>query len=446
MERSLMGSLDAWRASSARKPLILQGVRQVGKTWLLREFGARSFDSAAYFNFDESPELRSVFAKTKDPRRIVQDLAMIGGVRISPGGTLVIFDEIQECPDAISSLKYFCEDAPDLHVACAGSLLGVALARGGAFPVGKVNFMTLHPMTFVEFLRANGGGGLADKVEGIDAIDPIGAAFLGPMIDQLKIYHVTGGMPESVLAWAEHRDPARVEQVLADIADAYERDFAKHPSPSDHPKISAVWSSLPSQLARENKKFLYSAVKDGARAREYEAAIEWLRGAGLIHKVFRSSAPRIPVAAYDDLGAFKIYLADVGILRRMSRLSPSAFGDGDRLLVEFKGALAENFALQSLIAQLDAAPRYWSQNNPPYEVDLLVQHENEIVPIDVKAGEARESRSLKKFKELYGDLVRMRVRMSTSDLKLDGDLLNIPLPLADIAGRLIGLAWHELRR
>lgn len=438
MERSFISELKKWKDSADRKPLILQGVRQVGKTWLLREFGARYFERVAYLNFDESPELRDVFTATKDPRRITQNLSMLSGVAITPGVTLVIFDEIQECPEAISSLKYFCEDAPDLHIACAGSLLGVALARGGAFPVGKVNFATLRPMTFIEFLRANGDDGLAEKIESVDEIAPIGAAFLGPMLEKLKMYLVTGGMPEAVRAWTERHDTSAVERVLADIVDAYERDFAKYPGRNEFPKISAIWRSLPSQLARENKKFLYSAVKGGARAREYEDALEWLIGAGLVHKVYRSTAPQIPASAYDDLGAFKIYLADVGILRRMSRLAPSAFGEGERLLVEFKGALAENYALQSLIAQLDTAPRYWSQNNPPYEVDVLIQHENEIIPIDVKAGEARESRSLKKFKEIYDDRVRLRVRLSTSDLKLDGDLLNIPLPLADAADRLIG--------
>lgn len=440
MERRIMNRLLEWKNSPYRKPLILKGVRQVGKTWILKEFGRRYYENTVYFNFDENEEYRQFFETTKDVQRILQNLMLVSGESIQPGKTLIIFDEVQDCPKVINSMKYFCENAREYHIACAGSLLGITLARPSSFPVGKVNFMQIDPMTFTEFLMANGDENLAAYLDAVNTLEPLPDAFFNPLYEKLKMYYITGGMPESVLMWTEARDISAMQEVLSGIIDAYERDFAKHPNTSEFPKISMIWKSMPSQLARENKKFLYKVVKEGARAREYEDALQWLVDARLVHKIYRSSAPGLPISAYDDLSAFKIYLVDVGLLRRLSLLSPTAFGEGNRLFTEFKGALTENYVLQALIPQFEAAPRYWSTSNPPYEVDFLIQRENDIFPVEVKAETNTASRSLKKFKELYGERVKLRIRFSLDNLKLDDDMLNIPLFLADQAERLIGLA------
>ena len=366
MERFIIKKLLQWKASAYRKPLILTGVRQVGKTWILKEFGKRYYENTAYFNFDESEEYKQFFETTKDVERILQNLMLASGQQILPEQTLIIFDEVQDCPKVINALKYFCENAPQYHVACAGSLLGIALAKPASFPVGKVNFLQVNPMSFAEFLLANGDSNLARYLENVNTLEPIPDAFFNPLYEKLKMYYVTGGMPESVLMWTEARNIAAMQSALADIISAYERDFAKHPAASEFPKISMIWKSVPSQLARENKKFLYKVVKEGARAREYEDALQWLVDARLVHKIYRSSAPKIPMSAYDDLSAFKLYLVDVGLLRRLAQLTPTAFGEGNRLFTEFKGALTENFVLQSLLNQFVVTPSYWSQNNPPY--------------------------------------------------------------------------------
>ena len=295
-------------------------------------------------------------------------------------------------------------------------------------------------MTFSEFLVANGDENLAKYIESVDTIEPIPDAFFHPLYEKLKMYYVTGGMPEPVLMWTQNRDTEAMQRSLSGIIGAYERDFAKHPDIKEFPKISLVWKSIPSQLSRENKKFIYKVVKSGARAREYEDALQWLVDARLVHKIYRSSAPGLPIAAYDDLSAFKIYLVDVGLLRRLSQLAPTAFGEGNRLFTEFKGALTENFVLQTLITQFEVVPRYWTQTNPPYEVDFLIQRENDIFPIEVKSEANTTSKSLKKFKELFPDKVRLRIRFSLDNLKLDGDMLNIPLFMADQTDRLIGIA------
>ena len=440
MERLIMNDLLKWKSSKHRKPLILKGVRQVGKTWVLKEFGKRYYENVAYFNFDEHPEYRQFFETTKDVNRILQNLMLASGQRILPEKTLIIFDEVQDCPNVINSMKYFCENAPEYHIACAGSLLGIALAKPSSFPVGKVNFLQIDPMTFTEFLMANGDGNLAEFLNQVDAIEPIPDAFFNPLTEKLKMYYVTGGMPEPVAMWTQERDVEAMQEALSNILGAYERDFAKHPDVKEFPKISMIWKSIPSQLARENKKFIYKAVKEGARAREYEDALQWLVDARLVHKVYRSTAPRLPVAAYDDLSAFKIYLADVGLLRRLAQLAPTAFGEGNRLFTEFKGALTENYVLQTLITQFEVLPRYWSQNNPPYEVDFLIQRENDVFPVEVKSEDNLTSRSLRKFKELFPEEVKLRIRFSLDNLKLDGDVLNIPLFMADQTERLIGVA------
>ena len=440
MERKIINDLLKWKDSPYRKPLILKGVRQVGKTWILKEFGRRYYENTAYFNFDENEDYKQFFETTKDVSRILQNLTLASGEKILPGKTLIIFDEVQDCPKVINSMKYFCENAPEYHIACAGSLLGIALAKPSSFPVGKVDFMQIDPMTFSEFLVANGDENLAKYMESVDTIEPIPDAFFHPLYEKLKMYYVTGGMPEPVLMWTQNRDTEAMQHSLSGIIDAYERDFAKHPDTKEFPKISMVWKSIPSQLARENKKFIYKVVKPGARAREYEDALQWLVDARLVHKVYRSSAPGLPIAAYDDLSAFKIYLVDVGLLRRLSQLAPTVFGEGNRLFTEFKGALTENYVLQTLIPQFEVAPRYWTQTNPPYEVDFLIQRENDIFPVEVKSEANTTSRSLKKFKELFPDKVKLRIRFSLDNLKLDGDMLNIPLFMADQPDRLIGIA------
>ncbi len=443
MKRLIMKKLQEWKNSPFRKPLILKGVRQVGKTWLLKEFGKQYYDNTAYFNFDENPEYRQFFTTTKDVKRILPNLMMAGGVKIEPEKTLIIFDEVQDSPEVINAMKYFCENSPEYHVACAGSLLGIALAKPSSFPVGKVNFMQIDPMTFTEFLLANGDENLAEYLDTVETLEPIADAFYNPLYEKLKMYYVTGGMPEPVLMWTEAHDVSAMQEALSNILSAYERDFAKHPETREFPKLSLVWKSIPSQLARENKKFLYNVVKEGARAREYEDALQWLVDARLVHKVYRSKAPGLPLSAYDDLAAFKLYLVDVGLLRRLSLLAPTAFGEGNRLFTEFKGALTENYVLQTLLTQYEVPPRYWSQNNPPYEVDFLIQRENDIFPVEVKAETNTKSRSLKKYKELYPDTVKLRIRFSLDNLKLDGDLLNIPLFMADQCDRLIRLALEK---
>ena len=368
---------------------------------------------------------------------------LVSGQKIVPEKTLIIFDEIQDCPKVINSMKYFCENAPQHHIACAGSLLGIALAKPSSFPVGKVNFMQIDPMTFSEFLLANGDENLFRYIENVNVIEPIPDAFFNPLCEKLKMYYVTGGMPESVLMWTEARDISAMEESLSGIISAYERDFAKHPKITEFPKIFMIWKSIPSQLARENKKFIYKVVKQGARAREYEDALQWLVDARLVHKIYRSTAPGLPISAYDDLSAFKIYLVDVGLLRKLAQLSPTAFGEGNRLFTEFKGALTENFVLQTLITQFEVTPRYWTKTNPPYEVDFVIQRENDIFPIEVKSESNTTSKSLKKYKELYPDKVKLRVRFSLDNLKLDDDVLNIPLFMADKTDKLIGIALKQ---
>ncbi|MFU0546982.1 ATPase [Gardnerella vaginalis] len=443
MKRLIMSKLLAWKNSPYRKPLILKGVRQVGKTWILKEFGKLYYKNIAYFNFDENKEYKQFFETTKNVERILQNLMLASGQKIEPENTLIIFDEVQDCPEVINSMKYFCENAPQYHVACAGSLLGITLAKPSSFPVGKVNFMQINPMNFTEFLLANGDENLAKFIEQIDKIEPIPDAFFNPLYEKLKMYYVTGGMPESVLMWAKARDVNAMQETLFEIITAYERDFAKHPNVSEFPKISMIWNSIPSQLARENKKFLYKVVKNGARAREYEDALQWLVSAQLVYKIYRNTAPNLPIAAYDDVSAFKIYLADVGLLRRLAQLAPTAFAEGNRLFTEFKGALTENYVLQALLTQFEVMPRYWSQTNPPYEVDFLIQRENDIFPVEVKSEANINSRSLKKFKELFPNQAKLRIRFSLNNLKLDDDMLNIPLFMADYTDKLIELALKD---
>ncbi|MBR6403535.1 MAG: ATP-binding protein [Eubacterium sp.] len=444
MKRTVMNELLAWKEDKRRKPLILQGARQVGKTWILREFGKTYYKNVAEFNFDENPEYKEFFAKTKDGKRILDNLSIISGTQILPHDTLIIFDEIQECPDALNSLKYFCEKLPEYHITCAGSYLGIQLARS-PFPVGKVNFISMYPMTFTEFLQASGDENLSDYLKGIDTIEPIPEAFYNLLYEKIKMYYATGGMPEVVDSWTSEHDPKQIQSISKDILDSYERDFFKHPTIKDIPKINLIWKSLPSQLAKENKKFIYNVIKGGARAREYENALQWIVDSGLAYKIYRSEKPGLPLNSYDDLSAFKIYMLDVGLLRQHSGLSTSAFGEGNRLFTEFKGALTENYVLQSLMTQVQDIPRYWSIANPNYEVDYMIQIDNDIYPVEVKAETNIKATSLKKYKELYDKETKLRIRFSMNNLKLDEDVLNIPLFMADEAVRLIKMVVEEYK-
>ena len=439
MKRFILEKLQKWKDSPRRKPLILKGARQVGKTWVLQEFGKEFPDGCAYFNFDKDIEYKQFFESTKNVHRIMKNLSMASGQKITEK-TLIIFDEIQACPEALNTLKYFCEDAPEYYVASAGSLLGISLTQG--FPVGKVDFLEMGPMTFTEFLYACGDDNFAEYLGEVDDFEKIPDAFFNPLIEKLKMYFIIGGMPEAVAVWTETGDIAEAEQVQLNILSSYESDFGKHAPAIDVPKIKLIWESLPSQLSKENKKFLYSAVKTGARAREYENALNWLKDSELVRKASRISKPGLPLSAYDDLNAFKIYMSDVGLLRKQSKLSYSAFAEENRLFTEFKGALTENFVYQSLLRQFEVKPRYWA--DAPYEVDFILQYDNDIIPIEAKAGINVKSPSLKKYGERYGENTPLKVRLSLRNLTFDGDVLNVPLFMVDELARLLNLLREEI--
>lgn len=433
IERNSILQLAGWKEKADRKPLILQGARQVGKTWLLKHFGSEHFRSTAYFNFEQQKELGQFFRETKDPVRIIANLSLVHGKKIEPKETLIIFDEIQECNDALNSLKYFCEEAREYAVACAGSLLGVALSRGSSFPVGKVDFMQIYPVTFSEFL-AEASPELYKYLEQTDKIEPVPDIFFNPLCEKLKMYFISGGMPEAVVALLDKGDMALTQDILQNILNAYTLDFSKHIDNKDIPKIGYIWSSLPSQLARENKKFLYQTVKQGARAREYEDALLWLIKSGLVLRVFCSTKPSLPMQAYDDLSAFKIYLHDAGLLRRLSMLDPVAVTEGNRLFTEFKGALTENFILSGLVNQFEGVPRYWRSGNKA-EVDFLLQYRNNVIPVEVKSDENIRSKSLSFYREEFNP--RVSLRFSLRNLKREGTLINIPLFMVDHTRKMV---------
>ncbi|SDD65906.1 ATP-binding protein [Pedobacter soli] len=435
IKRTVQKNLSSWKIDPNRKPLVLQGARQVGKTWLLKHFGASEFDNVAYFNFEEQPDLKQFFENTKDIQRIIQNLSLVHGLPILPQKTLIIFDEIQECNEALNALKYFYENAPEYAVASAGSLLGVAMSKGNSFPVGKVDFLRVNPISFSEFLSADDPQ-LFAYVESIDKLEPIPDIFFNPLVDKLKKFFICGGMPEAVVALLEQQDIEKTQQVLQNIVNAYALDFSKYAESKDVPKINHLWASIPSQLARDNKKFLYQSVRTGARSREYEDALLWLSHAGLVYRIFRITKPGLPVSAYDDLSAFKLYLIDVGLLRRLSLLDPIAIREGNRLFTEFKGALTENYVLQHLIKNFEVQPRYWTSGNQA-EVDFIIQIKNEIVPIEVKSDENVRSKSLSIYNSLYEPSVR--VRYSLKNLKRDDGLINIPLFLVDYTEKLLAL-------
>ena len=436
IKRELTTKLIEWREAKNRKPLILQGARQVGKTWTLKQFGSTNFESVAYFNFDEQIDLKQFFVETKDVHRLLQNLSLVHGKAILPEKTLIIFDEIQECNEALNSLKYFDENAPEYAIVCAGSLLGVALNRGASFPVGKVDFISVYPLSFSEFL----GAAEPRLLEYLDAkidMSPIPDLFFKPLVDWFKTYYISGGMPEAVVALLENKDVELTQKVLSNILNAYQLDFSKYTENHLVPKLTHIWNSVPSQLARENKKFLYQTVKPGARAREYEDALLWLSQAGLIHRIFLSNKPALPLSAYDDLTAFKVYLSDVGLLRRLSALDPIAVREGNRLFVEFKGALTENFILQSLILQFENKPRYWSSGNKA-EIDFLIQYLNDIIPVEVKADENVTGKSMVIYDKLFQP--KCRIRYSLKNLKQDGNLINIPLFMVDYTKKILSFS------
>jgi predicted AAA+ superfamily ATPase len=438
MERALQTALESWKKTSGRLPLIIQGARQVGKTYLMKWFGQHHFDAYAYFNFDERPELNDFFRTNKDVNRILDSLSLISGISMD-ASTLLIFDEIQECPEALNTLKYFAEKRPEIPIVCAGSLLGITLNSGTSFPVGKVSFFTLHPFTFREILPY-WNDNLSGYLNQLNSIAPLPDYFYNDLLDQFKRYLVTGGMPAVLNVFKQENSFEACDSMLQNLILSYQGDFAKHPVMSDVAKIGQVFNSLPAQLARENKKFVYQLVRTGARAREYEDAIQWLIRSGLVHQIKLISKPSIPLSAYDDESAFKLYALDVGIMRKMAKLSPMAYMEGSRLFTEFKGAMIENYVLQSLVTQFEVTPRYWTSGNTA-EVDFVIQYQNEIIPIEVKSDENVKSRSLTEFHRKYHP--KLRIRYSLKNLSYQDGLLNIPHFMSDYTLELIQKITQE---
>lgn len=423
MERTAMEALVKWNGKKNRKPLILKGARQVGKTWLMKEFGKRYFKYTAYVNFDNNERMRDVFESDYNIDRILMAVNIETGVKIVPGETLIIFDEIQEAPKAIASLKYFCEDAPEYAVIAAGSLLGVAIHKGVSFPVGKVDTIQLNPLSFREFLAAVGEEGLARLIERKEY--DLMSAFREKYIDWLKKYYYIGGMPEVVSSFAEEKDFGEVRYLQKQIIEMYENDFSKHTTEQELPRIRMVWNSVPMQLAKENKKFLFGKIKEGARAKDFEIAIEWLQDCGLITKVYRVNKPAMPLKAYIEFSAFKLYLLDVGLLSAMSDLDARTILEGNRIFTEFKGALTEQYVLQQLIADTEYVPYYFTETKSKGEIDFMIQKGMDIIPVEVKAEENLRAKSLKCFCEKYEP--REAIRTSMSDYKQQDWLTNIPL-------------------
>lgn len=422
MKRFVTEKLINWKNSKDRKPLILKGARQVGKTYILKEFGKNNYDNVAYFNFDHDDGLAELFLNTKDPKRIIEQLSLANGKKINPQTTLIIFDEIQECPNALNSLKYFCEEASEYHVACAGSLLGIRLTKT-SFPVGKVDFLNLYPMTFSEFLIADNSLNLVEVMKQTKEIKNIPKIFESQLIEKLKIYYIVGGMPEVVYSWVNDKDIEKVNKIQQNILYSYENDFSKHTDSSEANKISLIWNGIPSQLARKNKKFVYQVVKEGARAREYEGAINWLNDANLIAKCFLVSKCVFPLKAYIDLSAYKIYMNDVGLLRRMSNLDSSVILEGNKLLEEFKGSFTENYVANALNYILDDEPNYYTFDRN--EIDFVIQRKNKIIPIEVKSNKSTNHNSLTKYNDNNDNEISFR--FSLNNLSKDRKIVNIPL-------------------
>ena len=425
--RYIIEKLRIWKDKSDRKPLMLLGARQVGKTFALKQFGSECFEHCAYFSLDEENGVADIFRKTKNPIHIVEQLSFLTDKPITAGKTLLILDEIQSCPEAISALKYFCENMSELALACAGSLLGLAFGHEGfSFPVGKVDHLNMYPLTFSEFLERKDAG-IFRYYMNINTLEPLPEVFFNRLASSFNAYRITGGMPEAAMKMLD-ADMTAVEEKLRNILKDYTFYFVKHATPLLANRISHVWNSLPSQLAKENHKFLYQLVRPGARAREYEDALLWLQNAGLIHKVSLCQTPRIPLKSYEDLSTFKIYALDIGILRVLSEMDASVYIDTTSAFSEFKGALAENYILQSLTANGLNCMRYWSSGNRA-EVDFLLQYGNMVIPIEVKSDTNIKGRSLVEYDKKYSPSLRLRYSMR--NLSKDGNLINIPLFLAD---------------
>ena len=399
----------------------------------MRKFGEEYFDHVAYFNFDASEELCREFENTKNPERLIDILRLYTEYPIEPGRTLIIFDEIQQSNKALNSLKYFCEEAPEYHILAAGSLLGVSLSQGDSFPVGKVEFLKMYPVTFREFLRADPPR-MYEYLENLTEIAPLPEIVMGCVAEAYRRYQVCGGMPAAVAAMLDKRGVQEIEEIQKAILTAYALDFAKHAPGKDIPRIAAIWNSIPSQLAKENRKFVYKLVKTGARAREYEDGLLWLEHAGMIYRIYCSSKPGLPLSAYDDLSAFKIYLCDGGLLRVMAQLPAEVLWSENSLYTEFKGAMAENMVLQSLAAHFGVMPRYW-MSEATAEVDFLLQDNTSLFPVEVKSGTRLGGKSLGIYIDRFSP--ELALRYSMNNLKRDGAILNIPVFLADWTKRWI---------
>ncbi len=423
MERFALTDLLAWKHSKNRKPLIIQGARQVGKTWLMKEFGKREFKQLAYINFESSVQLRSLFQTDFDINRILMAIQVESGVKINPDNTLILLDEIQEAQGGITSLKYFHENAPQYHVIAAGSLLGVTLHQQTSFPVGKVDFLTLRPLTFLEFLLAMKQDPLVKILQKSDW--SLITTFKTKLIDYLRHYYFIGGMPEAVYSFSRDHDLKQVRTIQTNILTAYEHDFSKHAPAEIVPRIKMLWNSIPAQLSKENKKFIYGAVKPGGRAKEFELALAWLTDCGLVHKVHRITKPSIPLRSYVDLGAFKLFLLDIGLLTAMGKLDIQTILEGNSLFSEFKGSLTEQFVLQQLMARKGSEVFYWSSDTSQAEVDFVIQSEDGVIPIEVKAEENLKAKSLISYSQKFSPA--RSIRTSMADYREESWMTNIPL-------------------
>ena len=423
MKRNAIQELVTWKSSEDRKPMVLKGARQVGKTWLMKEFGQNYYDSYVYFNFDEEDELKSIFEANKNPQRIIELLSLIAGEKILQGKTLIIFDEIQECPEALNTLKYFKEKANEYHVIAAGSLLGTLLAQPKSYPVGMVNLLDIYPLTFDEFLEATDES-LYEYYSSIQKERPIEEIFHNRLLEAYNYYLIIGGMPECVSSWIAHKDPAKISQIQKELIEVYENDFSKHNGKVNSGRILMVFRSIVAQLAKSNEKFMYGAVREGGRARDFEEAIEWLVSAGMLNRVYNVSKMEHPLAAFDKLDQFKLFVFDTGLLKHMAGIDNSAI-----LLktdYQFKGPLTENYVLQQLRGQFEVEPRYYSDKNS--EIDFLIQCGTEIIPVEAKGGEDKSAPSFKKY--IADRHPEYALRYSKRGYRKDGAITNLPLYLA----------------
>jgi uncharacterized protein len=426
MKRDIYQRLEEWKQSTRRKPLILNGARQVGKTYSLKHFGHTFYKKTVYLNFEKDEKLSHYFEGTLDPKQLLKIMSIHAEIEIEPNNSLLIFDEVQNCPKALNSLKYFCEEANEYHIIAAGSLLGVKTAGDKGFPVGKVNFLHLYPLTFFEFISALGQEKTRLFLEEYNTYEPLPDPMHEKLIQFLKLYFFIGGMPEAVAEYAKQEKLNIVREIQLEILNAYEKDFSKHAPRHEIMKITTVWKQVHRQLAKENKKFIFAAIRKSARGRDYEEAIQWLSDAGLIHKSYLVESPKFPLSAYADNNVFKIFLADVGLLGAQSNLSPKTIIDGDQLFTEFKGAFTENYVAQELIATKHKEPYYWTSEGIA-EVDFLIEGDHEIYPLEVKAGASQKKKSLIVYNQKYSPLKLLRT--TTMNLKHDGNIYNCPLYL-----------------